>query len=160
MTDQELKLELLKVAKAQNPHEMGNSPLEMAEIYYHWVNDNVTFGEALDDWTEKAREQGYIIEEENMTPPGYNEQVERLADKLSKERINLPENFKGDIMILEKDWDILKQVQSIIKTAQSEIFSLSLKESHYTEQPHSKMVREVVAENKIYKNAFNKLLEL
>lgn len=113
MTDQELKLELLKVAKAQNPHEMGNSPLEMAKAYYHWINDNVTF------------------EEENMNPPGY----------------------EGTLRIRH-------QIQSIIKTAQSEIFSLSMKESHYTEQPHSKMVKTVAEENKIYKNAFNKLLEL
>lgn len=109
MTDQELKLELLKIAKAQNPHEMGNSPLEMAKAYYHWINDNVTF------------------EEENMNPPGYKETIR-----------------------------IRHQVQAIIKTVHSDLQREEWYPIDTTGQAFDKKERVI----SIYKNAFNKLLEL
>jgi hypothetical protein len=138
---------------------MGNSPLEMAELYYHWVNDNITF------------------EEENMKPPGYNEQSELLnglPNRLGKARsVHSGEGLVGEskerLGFHEQEfirkwkelasetgvvWDttLKQQVQSIIKTAQSEIFENEL---HGTS--HIELLKKHI---QTYNNAFNKLLEL
>lgn len=151
MTDQELKLELLKIAKAQNPHE---NPLDVAEMYYQWVQGNMTF------------------EEENMTSPGYNEQAElvkdlaeRLKEKyLSEDFVEKWNKYTRETGIV---WEptIKQQVQSIIKTAQSKIFLLKLEEDKHKTST-SDLAKVALSdmfkqkEIEIYKNAFNKLLEL
>lgn len=116
MTEQELKLELLRVAKAQSPHEMGSSPLEIAQTYYQWITGEIYVEPVGGYETMLDHLYKQLGESDNMAPP------------------------------------LKQQVQSIVKTAQSEIQEIALNPPNNYYWPTNEL--------QIYKNAFNKLLEL